>query len=290
MSKQRQLKIQDKITNRNANIGRYFADFSNYRQITQAEEVELALRVQKGDMEARDKLVRANLRFVVSVAKQYAASDVNLFADLIQHGSAGLIHAAETFDPTRGFKFISHAVWRIRKEMFDYLSAHSRTVRQPTNFVNESARIRKAESILFTELGRDPDTTEILDMVKSQGYKITDGRVDFVKSHTVSTIPLDYPPFEDAGSPIDWLDSGEHADQTSDQSDKSLAVSLLLGHLPKPEADIVRKIHGIGGPQYSFTQIGHELDRSHEWVRQRYARAIRKLKVTSHSINIKDLL
>ncbi len=278
MSKQRQLKIQDKITNRNANIGRYFADLSNYRQITQAEEVELALRVQKGDMEARDKLVSANLRFVISVAKQYAGNSVDLFSDLIQHGSAGLIHAAETFDPTKGFKFISHAVWSIRKEMFEYLSKYSRTVRQPTNFINDSSRIRKAESILFTKLGREPDDAEVFETIKSQGYKIVDTRVDFVKTHTVSTIPLDSPPFEDAGSPIDWLASGERSDSLLDDYDKTLTVSLLLNKLSEADADIVRKVHGIGGPPHSFIQIAHDFDRSYEWARLKYTKALRKLK------------
>ena len=111
MAKLRQLKIQSKITNRNVNIERYFIDLNKYGGITPTEEIELAEKIQHGDIDARNKLIRANLRFVISVAKQYASNDVNLFSDLIQHGSVGLVKAAESFDSTRGFKFISYAVW-----------------------------------------------------------------------------------------------------------------------------------------------------------------------------------
>lgn len=272
----RQLKITKSITNReSASLDKYLQEIGREELITVSEEVELAQRIKKGDREALDKLTRANLRFVVSVAKQYQNQGLSL-PDLINEGNLGLIRAAQKFDETRGFKFISYAVWWIRQSILQALAEQSRIVRLPLNQVGSLNKISKELSRFEQENERRPSAEELAERLDIPVDKISDtlkvsGRsisVDapFVEGEDNSL--LDVLPNEDSPS----------ADASLNQESLSKEVDRALRQLYDRERDILKMFFGIGCPEMTLEEIGEKFDLTRERVRQIKEKAIRRLK------------
>lgn len=272
----RQLKITKSITNReSASLDKYLQEIGRKELISVDEEVELAQRIKQGDQAALDKLVSANLRFVVSVAKQYQNQGLSL-PDLIDEGNLGLIKAAQKFDETRGFKFISYAVWWIRQSILQALAEQSRIVRLPLNQVGSLNKIGKAVSRFEQEHERRPSASELADELDVPVDKVTDtmkvsGRhvsVDapFVDGEDNSL--LDVLPNED--SPM--------ADASLNQESLSKEVNRALDQLNPRERDILKMFFGIGCQEMTLEEIGAKFDLTRERVRQIKEKAIRRLK------------
>jgi hypothetical protein len=272
----RQLKITKSITNReSASLDKYLQEIGRKDLITVDEEVELAQRIKQGDQAALDKLVSANLRFVVSVAKQYQNQGLSL-PDLIDEGNLGLIKAAQKFDETRGFKFISYAVWWIRQSILQALAEQSRIVRLPLNQVGSLNKIGKALQRFEQENERRPSASELAEQLDVPVEKIADtmkvsGRhvsVDapFVDGEDNSL--LDVLPNED--SPM--------ADSSLNQESLSKEVNRALDQLNPRERDILRMFFGIGCQEMTLEEIGAKFDLTRERVRQIKEKAIRRLK------------
>lgn len=272
----RQLKITKSITNReSASLDKYLQEIGREELITVSEEVELAQRIKNGDREALDKLTRANLRFVVSVAKQYQNQGLSL-PDLINEGNLGLIRAAQKFDETRGFKFISYAVWWIRQSILQALAEQSRIVRLPLNQVGSLNKISKELSRFEQENERRPSAEELAERLDIPVDKISDtlkvsGRsisVDapFVEGEDNSL--LDVLPNEDSPS----------ADASLNQESLSKEVDRALRQLYDRERDILKMFFGIGCPEMTLEEIGEKFDLTRERVRQIKEKAIRRLK------------
>ena len=284
----RQLKITKSITNReSASLDKYLQEIGREELISVEEEVELAGRIKNGDKAALEKLTRANLRFVVSVAKQYQNQGLSL-PDLINEGNLGLIKAAEKFDETRGFKFISYAVWWIRQSILQALAEQSRIVRLPLNQVGSLNKINKAFSRFEQEHERKPsaeelanelglDVDKVADTLKMSGRHVS---VDapFVEGEDNSL--LDVMPNDD--SPI--ADRGLINESLSREIDRALAT------LTPREADIIRMFFGIGVPEKTLEEIGEEYHLTRERVRQIKEKAIRRLKSSSRSRVLKTYL
>ena len=272
----RQLKITKSITNReSASLDKYLQEIGRKDLITVDEEVELAQKIKQGDQAALDKLVSANLRFVVSVAKQYQNQGLSL-PDLIDEGNLGLIKAAQKFDETRGFKFISYAVWWIRQSILQALAEHSRIVRLPLNQVGSLNKIGKALQRFEQENERRPSPMELAEQLDVPVEKIADtmkvsGRhvsVDapFVDGEDNSL--LDVLPNED--SPM--------ADSSLNQESLSKEVNRALEQLNPRERDILKMFFGIGCQEMTLEEIGAKFDLTRERVRQIKEKAIRRLK------------
>ena len=258
----RQLKITKSITNReSASLDKYLQEIGREELVTPDEEVELAQRIRKGDQEALEKLTRANLRFVVSVAKQYQNQGLSL-PDLINEGNLGLIKAAEKFDETRGFKFISYAVWWIRQSILQALAEQSRIVRLPLNQVGSLNKINKALTRFEQENERQPTNEELSEMIDVPKDKISDTLR--VGSRHVS---VDAPFVE-----------GE---------DNSLLDVLPL---TDREREIVKSFFGIGCQEMTLEEIGERFGLTRERVRQIKEKAIRRLKSPSRSKLLKGYL
>lgn len=284
----RQLKITKSITNReSASLDKYLQEIGREELVSPEEEVELAQRIRKGDKEALEKLTRANLRFVVSVAKQYQNQGLSL-PDLINEGNLGLIKAAEKFDETRGFKFISYAVWWIRQSILQALAEQSRIVRLPLNQVGAVNKINKALGKFEQENERQPSTEELSQMIDVPKDKIADtlrvsGRhvsVDapFVEGEDNSL--LDVLPNDD--SPM--ADKGLTNESLSTEIDRALQI------LTPREREIIRSFFGIGCQEMTLEEIGERLDLTRERVRQIKEKAIRKLKKPAASKLLKTYL
>lgn len=272
----RQLKITKSITNReSASLDKYLQEIGRKDLITVDEEVELAQKIKQGDQAALDKLVSANLRFVVSVAKQYQNQGLSL-PDLIDEGNLGLIKAAQKFDETRGFKFISYAVWWIRQSILQALAEQSRIVRLPLNQVGSLNKIGKALQRFEQENERRPSPAELAEQLDVPVEKIADtmkvsGRhvsVDapFVDGEDNSL--LDVLPNED--SPM--------ADSSLTQESLSKEVNRALEQLNPRERDILKMFFGIGCQEMTLEEIGDKFGLTRERVRQIKEKAIRKLR------------
>ncbi len=272
----RQLKITKSITNReSASLDKYLQEIGRKELISVDEEVELAQRIKQGDQAALDKLVSANLRFVVSVAKQYQNQGLSL-PDLIDEGNLGLIKAAQKFDETRGFKFISYAVWWIRQSILQALAEQSRIVRLPLNQVGSLNKISKELARFEQEHERRPSTEELATLLNQPVEKVADtmkvsGRhvsVDapFVDGEDNSL--LDVLPNED--SPM--------ADSSLNQESLAKEVSRALEQLNPRERDILKMFFGIGCQEMTLEEIGAKFDLTRERVRQIKEKAIRRLK------------
>ena len=284
----RQLKITKSITNReSASLDKYLQEIGREELISVEEEVELAGRIRNGDKAALEKLTRANLRFVVSVAKQYQNHGLSL-PDLINEGNLGLIKAAEKFDETRGFKFISYAVWWIRQSILQALAEQSRIVRLPLNQVGSLNKINKAFSRFEQEHERKPSAEELANELGLDVDKVADtlkmsGRHVSVDAPGVGgedNSLLDVMPNDD--SPI--ADRGLINESLSREIDRALAT------LTPREADIIRKFFGIGVPEKTLEEIGEEFHLTRERVRQIKEKAIRRLKSSSRSRVLKTYL
>ena len=284
----RQLKITKSITNReSASLDKYLQEIGKEELISVEEEVELAQRIKKGDKEALEKLTKANLRFVVSVAKQYQNQGLSL-PDLINEGNLGLIKAAEKFDETRGFKFISYAVWWIRQSILQALAEQSRIVRLPLNQVGSLNKINKAFARFEQEHERTPSADELANELEIPKEKVTD-TLRVAGRH----ISVDAP-FADGedNSLLDVLVNSDSPNADRGLINESLAteVERALEILTERERDIIRYFFGIGCSEMTLEEIGEKFDLTRERVRQIKEKAIRKLRQSSRSNLLKSYL
>jgi RNA polymerase primary sigma factor len=277
----RQLKITKSITNReSASLDKYLQEIGREELISVEEEVELAQRIKKGDQEALEKLTRANLRFVVSVAKQYQNQGLSL-PDLINEGNLGLIKAAEKFDETRGFKFISYAVWWIRQSILQALAEQSRIVRLPLNQVGSLNKINKALSKFEQENERMPSPEELAEILDIPREKISDTLR--VSGRHVS---VDAPFVEgEDNSLLDVLPNNDSPNADSGLVNESLnkEIERALSSLTERERDIVKYFFGIGCQEMTLEEIGEKFNLTRERVRQIKEKAIRKLRNSARS-------
>ena len=284
----RQLKITKSITNReSASLDKYLQEIGREELITVEEEVELAQRIKKGDQEALDKLTRANLRFVVSVAKQYQNQGISL-PDLINEGNLGLIKAAEKFDETRGFKFISYAVWWIRQSIHQALAEQSRIVRLPLNQVGSLNKINKALSQFEQQYERQPSPDELAEMLEIPREKIADTLR--VSGRHVSVDA----PFVDGedNSLLDVLPNNDspNADKGLVNESLNTEIERALSTLTERERDIVKYFFGIGCQEMTLEEIGEKFGLTRERVRQIKEKAIRRLRHSARSKLLKGYL
>ena len=284
----RQLKITKSITNReSASLDKYLQEIGKEDLITVEEEVELAQRIRKGDQKALEKLTRANLRFVVSVAKQYQNQGLSL-PDLINEGNLGLIKAAEKFDETRGFKFISYAVWWIRQSILQALAEQSRIVRLPLNQVGSLNKINKAFSRFEQENERRPSPEELADSLDLPAEKVAD-TLRVSGRH----ISVDAPFVEgEDNSLLDVLvnDDSPIADRTLINESLSTEVERALSTLTERERDIIKLFFGINTQEMTLEEIGEKFGLTSERVRQIKEKAIRRLRHSSRSKLLKTYL
>ena len=284
----RQLKITKSITNReSASLDKYLQEIGREELITVEDEVELAQRIRKGDQEALEKLTRANLRFVVSVAKQYQNQGLSL-PDLINEGNLGLIKAAEKFDETRGFKFISYALWWIRESILQALAEQSRIVRLPLNQVGSLNKINKALSKFEQENERMPSPDELAELLDIPREKIADTLR--VSGRHVSVDA----PFVDGedNSLLDVLVNSDspNADRGLVNESLNKEIERALSTLTERERDIVKYFFGIGTQEMTLEEIGEYFGLTRERVRQIKEKAIRRLRHSARSKLLKSYL
>lgn len=284
----RQLKITKSITNReSASLDKYLQEIGREDLITVEEEVELAQAIKKGDRKALEKLTKANLRFVVSVAKQYQNQGLSL-PDLINEGNLGLIKAAEKFDETRGFKFISYAVWWIRQSILQALAEQSRIVRLPLNQVGSLNKIGKVLSRFEQENERRPSTEELAEELDIPVEKITDTLK--VSGRHVS---VDAPFVEgEDNSLLDVLvnEDTPNTDGTLMYESLSREIDRALATLTERESDIIKMFFGIGCQEVTLEEIGDKFGLTRERVRQIKEKAIRRLRQGTRSKLLKTYL
>ena len=284
----RQLKITKSITNReSASLDKYLQEIGREDLITVEEEVELAQRIKKGDRKALDKLTKANLRFVVSVAKQYQNQGLSL-PDLINEGNVGLIKAAEKFDETRGFKFISYAVWWIRQSILQALAEQSRIVRLPLTQVGSLNKISKALSKFEQEHERRPSSEEL---AKELG--VDEGKISDTLKVGGRHISVDAPFVEgEENSLLDVLQDSNSPNADKELIDESLAkeIDRSLATLTERESDIIKMFFGIGYQEMTLEEIGDKFGLTRERVRQIKEKAIRRLRNNSRSKLLKTYL
>ena len=272
----RQLKINKSITNRESEaLEKYLQEISKEELIGIEEEIELAQRIRQGDRKAVERLARANLRFVVSVAKQYQNQGLSL-PDLINEGNLGLLRAAEKFDETRGFKFISYAVWWIRQSILQALAEQSRIVRLPLNQVGAVNKINRALNKFEQENERKPSVEELSDNIDLPIEKIDEAMAANTRHVSVDA------PFSDSdeGSLLDMLTNENIPDTDSSLVDESLKteVSQALNTLCERERNIIKAFFGIGEPELTLDEIGMKFGLTRERVRQIKEKALRNLR------------
>ena len=285
----RQLKITKQVTNREtASLDKYLQEIGKVDLITAEQEVELARRIKQGDKRALEELTKANLRFVVSVSKQYQNQGLSL-PDLINEGNLGLIKAAQRFDETRGFKFISYAVWWIRQSILQALAEQSRIVRLPLNKIGSINKINKASAMLEQELEREPDYKEIAGIVE-----MSENEVKESKRNAGRHVSMDAPLIQDEDNNMyDVLKSEESVTPETGLIYESLRkeINRAISTLTQREADVIRLYFGLnGGHPMTLEEIGEKFDLTRERVRQIKEKAIRRLKQTSRSKILKSYL
>jgi RNA polymerase primary sigma factor len=284
----RQLKITKSITNRESeSLEKYLQEIGHEELLSTDDEVELAQRIKKGDRKALEKLTKANLRFVVSVAKQYQNQGLSL-SDLINEGNLGLIKAAEKFDETRGFKFISYAVWWIRQSILQAIAEQSRIVRVPLNQVGSVSKINRILSKFEQEFERRPSVDEI-----SERVDIPEEKVDEAMMANARHVSVDAP-FVDGedNSLLDVLinDDAPMADrQLVIESLRSEIATVLLS-LNDRERAVITAFYGIGQPEMTLEEIGHKYGLTRERVRQIKEKAIRRLRSNTKNKLLKTYL
>jgi RNA polymerase primary sigma factor len=285
----RQLKIVKQVTNRDAkSLEKYFQEISKIGLITADEEVELALKIKKGNAKALDTLVSANLRFVVSVAKQYQGQGLKL-SDLINEGNVGLVKAAKRFDETRGFKFISYAVWWIRQAIMQALAEQSRIVRLPLNKIGSISKIKKIYARLEQNEQRIPTNKEI-----AKQLDMTEHEVEQSLKNSGRHVSMDAPFKEGEDSNLYnvlQFDESPKPDKELMKQSLSIEIDRALDTLTFKEAKIIKMFYGIGNETAaSLTEIGERFDLSRERVRQVKQKAIRRLQSRSKTQMLKAYL
>jgi len=284
----RQLKIEKQITSKDTvSLDKYLHEIGRVDLLSATDEIELAKRIKKGDPIALETLVKANLRFVVSVSKQYQNKGVSL-PDLINEGNLGLITAAEKFDETRGFKFISYAVWWIRQSILQALAEQSRIVRLPLNQVGSLNKINKAFSKFEQENERKPSPEELADALELPADKVAD-TLRVSGRH----ISVDAPFVEgEDNSLLDVLINNDspNADRSLMMESLAKEIERALATLTERESDIIRMFFGIGCQEMTLEEIGERFGLTRERVRQIKEKAIRRLRHTSRSKLLKTYL
>ena len=285
----RQLKITKQVTNREtASLDKYLQEIGKVELITAEEEVQLAKKIKEGDEIALERLTKANLRFVVSVAKQYQNQGLSL-PDLINEGNLGLIKAAQRFDETRGFKFISYAVWWIRQSILQALAEQSRIVRLPLNKIGSINKINKAYAKLEQENERDPSADEIASVLDMSLNDVRESRRNAGRH-----VSMDAPLLEGEDSNLyDVIMSGESPSPEQSLMNSSLRTEIerSLTTLTDREADVIKLYFGLDGTHpMTLEEIGEKFDLTRERVRQIKEKAIRRLKHTSRSKILKTYL
>src|SRR5210317_1633042 len=285
----RQLKISKQITNRESqSLDKYLQEIGKVDLLTAEEEIELAIKIKAGDKKALEKLTKANLRFVVSVAKQYQNQGLSL-GDLINEGNLGLIKAGKRFDETRGFKFISYAVWWIRQSILQALAEQSRIVRLPINQLGSVNKINKTYARLEQENERPPSAEEI---AKELDMTVSDVKESIKNSGR--HVSMDAPLVEGEDSNLyDVLNTGEspNPDRTLLHESLKVEIERALETLTPREADVVQLYFGLGDAHpMTLEEIGETFDLTRERVRQIKEKAIRRLKHTSRSKILKTYL
>lgn len=285
----RQLKITKQVTNREtASLDKYLQEIGKVELITADEEVALAQKIKQGDRMALEKLTKANLRFVVSVSKQYQNQGLSL-PDLINEGNLGLIKAAQRFDETRGFKFISYAVWWIRQSILQALAEQSRIVRLPLNKIGSINKINKAYAKLEQEYEREPNYDEIAGLLE-----ISENEVKESMRNSGRHVSMDAPLVQDEDNNMyDVLRSDDSPTPETELLYESLRkeIERAVSTLTCREADVIRLYFGLGGEHpLTLEEIGERFDLTRERVRQIKEKAIRRLKHTSRSKILKTYL
>lgn len=285
----RQLRIIKQVTNRETpSLDKYLIEIGKIDLITAEEEVDLAKKIHKGDLNARDRLINANLRFVVSVSKQYQHQGLSL-PDMINEGNLGLIKAAERFDETRGFKFISYAVWWIRQSILQALAEQSRIVRLPINRIGHINKTKRIFTALEQEYQREPTTLEI-----SQALELAPDDVKKAIKNAGRYISMDAPLSDNEGGNMYDVYLSEDASSP----DKDLLLDSLskeieraLNKLTQREAEVIRMYYGLNGrPSHTLEEIGEEFNITRERIRQIKEKGIKRLKHTSKSRVLKTYL
>jgi RNA polymerase primary sigma factor len=285
----RQLKITKQVTNREtASLDKYLQEIGKVELITADEEVALAQRIKQGDQQALEKLTKANLRFVVSVSKQYQNQGLSL-PDLINEGNLGLIKAAQRFDETRGFKFISYAVWWIRQSILQALAEQSRIVRLPLNKIGSINKINKAYAHLEQQYEREPNADEIAHLLE-----ISENEVKESMKNSGRHVSMDAPLIQDEDNTMyDVLKGEENTTPDNGLLYESLRkeIERAVSTLTQREADVIRLYFGLNGSHpMTLEEIGEKFDLTRERVRQIKEKAIRRLKHTSRSKILKTYL
>lgn len=285
----RQLKIAKSITNREiGSLDKFLQDVGREEMVSAEEEVLLAQKIRNGDQEALNKLIKANLRFVISVAKQYQNQGLSL-PDLINEGNLGLIKAAKRFDETRGFKFISYAVWWIRQAILQALAEQSRIVRLPLNQVGALGKIKKESSRLEQYLERNPTIEELSEILDTSRDKLND-----VLSISMRAVSMDAPLVGDEDvSLIDVYvdDNAQGTDGTVMQESLSTEIQRTLSVLNKRERDIITLFYGIGQTHgYTLDEIASHINITRERVRQIRDKALKRLKQTAKTEQLQSYL
>ena len=284
----RQLKISKSITNReSASLEKYLQEIGKEEMLTAEEEVELAQRIRNGDQKALERLTRANLRFVVSVAKQYQNQGITL-SDLINEGNLGLLKAAERFDETRGFKFISYAVWWIRQSILQAISEQSRIVRLPLNQVGSVNKINREINKFEQENERRPSVEEIADNID-----LPEDKIDEAMNISGRHVSVDAPFTSDEDSSLlDVLtnDDTPTTDMALVEESLKSEIQEALGILNERERNIIEASYGINQTELTLEEIGEKYNLSRERVRQIKEKAIRRLRNNSKSKLLKSYL
>jgi len=255
-------------------LNKYFNDIKSTQPLTPDEEVELAVRIQHGDTQARDELVKANLRFVISIAKQYYRPGIDL-ADLINEGNIGLIQAAERFDPTYGFKFDSYAIWWIRQAILNYISTIHRPIHIPVNVTNQMSKLRKAQAKFEQKYQRLPTADELSELVDIHSHRIQE-----IQDCYHGAMSLDTPITDDSDST--WADifpSYEAADADLIKEATRQELEQKMSVLPERERQILLMCFGLEGEELSLDMIAFKLRITRERVRQLREHAIRTLRM-----------
>lgn len=286
----RQLKITQQITKRESrSLEKYLQEVSREDMITAEEEVELAERIQQGDKEALNRLVRANLRFVISVAKQYQNTGLTL-EDLINEGNLGLIEAAKRYDHTKGFKFISYAVWWIRQSILKAAADNSRTIRLPHNRLGEIQKINKASLAFVQKNEREPTAEELSELTEMDLAKV-ENSIKMAKKQVSIDAPMAND--EDNNSLVSVLPNDDTPSPNDSLIQESLTTDIerSLSYLKGMEAEVIRRFYGIGDKsEMTLEEIGNMFGLTRERIRQIKERGLRRLRRLSRANNLQTYL